>query len=71
MINLDLNALTVESFSIEGAPAAGRPILTDAVKTDCCHTGLVPILTDAVKTDCCHTGLQEAAHTHERICTTV
>ncbi len=71
MINLDINALTVESFSVEGEPTGIRPILTDAVKTDCCHTGLVPILTDAVETDCCHTGLQDAAQTHERICTTV
>jgi hypothetical protein len=71
MINLDLSALTVESFSVESGPRSLVPILTDAVKTDCCHTGLAPILTDAVKTDCCHTGLQEAAQTHERICTTV
>jgi hypothetical protein len=55
MINLDLSALTVESFTIEGGPE--RP--------------LIPILTDAVKSDCCHTELYEAAETHERICTTV
>lgn len=40
MINLDLGALTVESFPIEGDVAPLIPILTDAVKSDCCHTEL-------------------------------